>query len=115
MLDMSQRCYCALRTATACAWSPDASVRSLSGTAQLAPGDWVLMFTDGIKEARNTDGEEFGMDCLLAATNDNLARNAEEVRGQILEALKNHSRGVLQSDDVTLMVAHVSGTRAANG
>jgi phosphoserine phosphatase RsbU/P len=80
------------------------------GTAQLEPGDWLLMFTDGVTEARNTDGEEFGTDRLLAAMNGNRGRNAEEVRAQILNTLKNHSRGVLQSDDVTLIVAHVLRT-----
>jgi sigma-B regulation protein RsbU (phosphoserine phosphatase) len=73
------------------------------------------MFSDGITEARNTEGEEFGIARLLAAMEGNLARNAEEVRGQILDALKNHSRGVSQSDDVTLIVAHVLGTWVANG
>jgi serine phosphatase RsbU (regulator of sigma subunit) len=73
------------------------------------------MFTDGITEARNTEDEEFGIDRLLAAMDGNLARNAEEVRGQILDALRNHSRRVLQSDDVTLIVAHALETRAANG
>jgi len=91
------------------------SMPALQSTAQLEPGDWLLMFTDGITEARNTEGEEFGIDRLLAAMDGNLARNAEEVRGQILDALRNHSRGVLQSDDVTLIVAHALETRAANG
>jgi sigma-B regulation protein RsbU (phosphoserine phosphatase) len=91
------------------------SMPALQSTAQLEPGDWLLMFTDGITEARNTAGEEFGIDRLLAAMDGQFARNAEDVRGQILDALKNHSRGVLQSDDVTLIVAHALETRATNG
>jgi sigma-B regulation protein RsbU (phosphoserine phosphatase) len=91
------------------------SIPALQSAVRLEPGDWLLMFTDGITEARNMDGEEFGRNRLLAAMDSNLDSSAEEVRDHILDALRNHSRGLSQSDDVTLIVAHVLGTQASNG
>ena len=91
------------------------SIPALQSTVRLEPGDWLLMFTDGITEARNIDDEEFGRNRLLAAMGSNVDRSAEEVRDQILDGLRNHSRGLSQSDDVTLIVAHVLGERASNG
>jgi serine phosphatase RsbU (regulator of sigma subunit) len=91
------------------------SIPALQSAVQLEPGDWLLMFTDGITEARNMEGEEFGTAGILAAMDRNAGRSAEEVREQILDAVRNHSRGLLQSDDVTLIVAHVLGTQSSNG
>jgi serine phosphatase RsbU (regulator of sigma subunit) len=91
------------------------SIPALQSAVQLDPGDWLLIFTDGITEARNTDDEEFGTDRLLAAMDGNRDRRAEEALDQILAALSNHSRGVPQSDDVTLIAAHVLQAQAANG
>jgi serine phosphatase RsbU (regulator of sigma subunit) len=77
------------------------SIQALQSAVQLEPGDWLLMFTDGITEARNMDGEEFGTTGILAAMDSNAGRSAEDVRERILDAVRNHSRGLLQSDDVT--------------
>jgi serine phosphatase RsbU (regulator of sigma subunit) len=90
------------------------SIPALQSAAQLDPGDWLLIFTDGITETRNTDDEEFGTDRLLAAMNGSRDRSAEDILNQILAALSNHSRGLPQSDDVTLIAAHVLQAQAAN-
>jgi sigma-B regulation protein RsbU (phosphoserine phosphatase) len=76
-------------------------------TLQLVPGDWLLIFTDGITEALNERGEEFGRERLLAVIARNLAGTAAEMRDAILAELSGHSRGISQSDDVTLIAAHV--------
>lgn len=76
-------------------------------SVQLDRGDWLLIFTDGITEARNESAEEFETERLLSALDGNFERTAEEMRDRILAELKSYSRGLLQSDDVTLIAAHV--------
>jgi phosphoserine phosphatase RsbU/P len=80
---------------------------ALQESLQLAPGDWLLIFTDGITEALNEKEEEFGRERLLAVIARNFDRPAEEMRDAILAELGGHSRGLPQSDDVTLIAAHV--------
>jgi sigma-B regulation protein RsbU (phosphoserine phosphatase) len=83
------------------------SLLPLQSSVQLFPGDWLLIFTDGITEAPDANGEEFGSERVLAAMARNLDRTADEMRDAILDELRSHSRGVVQADDVTLIVARV--------
>jgi phosphoserine phosphatase RsbU/P len=80
---------------------------ALQTSLQLAPGNWLLIFTDGMIEARNEDGEEFGEQRLLTVITQNCERTAEEMRNAILAELSVHSRGRVQADDVTLIAARV--------
>lgn len=83
------------------------AIPALQTSLQLDPGDWLLIFTDGITEALNTHGEEFGTERITAIMHANLSQTAETACDEILAALKNHSQGLPQSDDVTLITAHV--------
>jgi sigma-B regulation protein RsbU (phosphoserine phosphatase) len=74
---------------------------------RLVPGDWLAIFTDGITEAADENGEEFGRERLVAAMDRNLEQTAEEMRARILADLRAHSRGVPQMDDVTLITARI--------
>jgi serine phosphatase RsbU (regulator of sigma subunit) len=71
---------------------------------KLAPGDTLLLYTDGVTEALNAEGEEFGEERLLEA-----ARQHRELSPpELLAAVADHARGFSpheQSDDVTLIVA----------
>ncbi|MEE8105723.1 MAG: PP2C family protein-serine/threonine phosphatase [Planctomycetota bacterium] len=76
-------------------------------TITLRPGDQVLFFTDGITEARNADGEFFGVEGI-----DSVLMKCQEVaqglKTAIVEALEKHTAGVAAEDDVTLLVARIS-------
>ena len=74
-------------------------------TAQLQPGDKLLLCTDGITEAENAQLEEFGEDRLLAAARD---RNATALDTQ--RAVMQHVAAFCNShfrDDATLLVLRV--------
>lgn len=76
------------------------------GSAQLCAGDRVLLYTDGITEARNSAGEEFGEARLLGLLNDHRAWSADELQANILEVVAEFS-GHHWQDDATLLVLAV--------
>jgi serine phosphatase RsbU (regulator of sigma subunit) len=74
--------------------------------ADLEPGDAILLYTDGVTEARTADGEQFGLDRLT----DLLEREAaseqppEEILRRLVRALLDYEPGGLR-DDATLLLA----------
>src|SRR5216684_937992 len=76
------------------------------GSAQLCPGDRVVLFTDGVTEARNAAGEEFGEARLLRLLEDHRALSADDLQAKILAAAGEFSGGRWQ-DDATLLVLAV--------
>ncbi len=71
---------------------------------QLEPGDLLALYTDGITEAHNGDGKEFGEDLLI----DNLCRYRTQTCQHAVEAITEEVRKVNptdQHDDITLIVA----------
>ena len=77
------------------------------GSAQLAPGDRVILFTDGVTEATSPEGEEFGEARLLGLLEQNRASSAEELQKRILDAAAAFSGGHWY-DDITILVLAVS-------
>jgi serine phosphatase RsbU (regulator of sigma subunit) len=75
-----------------------------SGSATLAPGDWVVIFTDGVVEAVNTAGEEYGEQRLLAT----IAAGATQTPGQLLQrimgSLDVFVGNTPQHDDMTCLL-----------
>jgi sigma-B regulation protein RsbU (phosphoserine phosphatase) len=71
---------------------------------KLAPGDTLVMYTDGITEARSAEGEEFGEKRLL----DTLRSYCHLPVGQLLQAVvgavQKFTSGE-QQDDITLVIA----------
>ena len=84
-----------------------AVVRPETGRIQLEPGDRVVIFSDGVTEAMNRAGEEFGrvrLEALIVAA---AARTAADLRDAILAGLRAHTDGCPQSDDVTFIAGVV--------
>jgi len=69
----------------------------------LAPGDRVVLFTDGLTEARNEAGEEFGETRLLEAALRHRACSAPALQARLTAAVGAFTGGALQ-DDATLIV-----------
>jgi serine phosphatase RsbU (regulator of sigma subunit) len=76
----------------------------------LEPGDTVLLYTDGIIEARSTDGEPFGLDRLtdLAARAVADKLPAPETTRRLVHAILGHQADQLQ-DDATVLLAQWHG------
>ncbi|MBN1345577.1 MAG: SpoIIE family protein phosphatase [Phycisphaerae bacterium] len=78
-------------------------------TMTLAPGDTILLYTDGVTEALS-DRDELFSDRRLAEGVGALSwRSPKELIGGILDEVRRFSRGVPQSDDITMLAVTFRG------
>ena len=73
-------------------------------TIYLKAGDFLVMFTDGVSEAMNKNGEEYGEPRLEEVLNNVRGKPAQEVLDAIHLDVKRHTGDFSQSDDITLLV-----------
>jgi phosphoserine phosphatase RsbU/P len=80
------------------------------GTVPLAPGDLVVMYSDGISEAMNERQELFGDKPLQDLIAQHHTLSANDLKDLIIEAVRNHQSTAPQADDMTVVVIRrVSG------
>lgn len=77
----------------------------------LQPGDRLLLFTDGVDEARGRDGSFFGMRRLAdtVATRSASREPTPEIMRRLMHAVLEHQQGRLQDDATTLFVEWLTG------
>ena len=80
---------------------------------RLEPGDSLLLFTDGISEARDLSGQEYGIGGLSRAAGDRHGWASKDLVAACLEDVERYSAGVRQADDQTLMAVHLAQSSAA--
>ena len=85
-----------------------------SVSAALEPGDRVLMVTDGVLEAADSEGEPFGMERLKPFLEENSMLSADDFADALLNRLVEWS-GTGQDDDITLLVIDVAGSSEGAG
>ena len=84
---------------------PFADVRLHEATTVLGPGDALVLYTDGVTEARR-DGVMFGDERLSTLLSGLAGRPADEIAGSVEEAVVRHHGGPLD-DDLALLVVRV--------
>jgi serine phosphatase RsbU (regulator of sigma subunit) len=72
--------------------------------ADLAAGDILVLYTDGITEAEDLQGEEFGLERLSAVVRRDSSLSAEELMKNIFQSAQDFCQGVGFNDDATLLV-----------
>jgi serine phosphatase RsbU (regulator of sigma subunit) len=73
-------------------------------STELRPGDKLLVFTDGVVDARNPAREQFGMKRLRQAVREACASTGPDLLRHVLEATETFADGVEFGDDLTAMV-----------
>ena len=79
------------------------------GERQLTPGDTIVVFSDGIAEALNVEGEDFGEQRIREAVEPRINEPVEKILERLLGALEQFTRGIPQADDLTAVVVRYLG------
>src|SRR5205807_809411 len=78
-----------------------------TATVRLGPGDAILLFTDGVTEAMNTAGDQFGPEGVRRAVGEDAAPAGPltplHLVRRVAEAVRRYGRGRPPSDDVALV------------
>jgi len=75
---------------------------------KLGNDDLIVMFTDGVNEARNKNKQEYSDERLESIIFENRDKQAWEIKDTIIEDLKNFTRDCEQYDDITLITIKVN-------
>ncbi len=73
-------------------------------TMRLAAGDCLALFSDGVTDAENEAGEQFGEERLIDVLRSTGAQPAEMIVARVFEAIDEFAGGTPQFDDITLLV-----------
>lgn len=89
---------------------PSATVMGLPGSQasepialELEPGDRFYAFTDGIFEASNQKGEEFGMEYVIRSFHNLSEKPLQETLDKVYESAQEFTSTPHQQDDITLL------------
>ena len=74
------------------------------GRTQLQANDVLVIYSDGVSEAQNPEGEEFGTERLYDVVSRNMDASAAGIRDRIEAALTKWSQGTPAADDITLVI-----------
>ena len=74
---------------------------------QLDPGDVLIVFSDGVSEAIDVAGEEFGDDRIISCVKARLHLEPAALLDHLLAAVREFSAGTVQRDDVTGLIVRV--------
>jgi serine phosphatase RsbU (regulator of sigma subunit) len=77
------------------------------GEQELFPGDVLALYTDGVTEASNEQGEEFGERCLIESLQQHRDLPCQALLTAIVDCVRRFSFQE-QSDDITAIVAKFS-------
>jgi len=76
---------------------------------RLSPGDTILLYTDGVSEALDGSGQEYGIDRLAKLLVGHPARDPSDLLASCLRDLKTFRSSAEPADDVTLMAVRRVG------
>src|SRR5262245_27713526 len=73
-------------------------------TVTMAPGDTLIVFSDGVSEAMSASGEEYGESRIVAVAEKQAGAAPAELLQALFADVRAFARGAAQSDDITAMV-----------
>ncbi len=73
-------------------------------TVKLNPGDWLIVFSDGVSEAMSASGDEYGEGRIVTVVERNTFLEPQQLLETLFADVRDFTRGAPQSDDITAMV-----------
>jgi serine phosphatase RsbU (regulator of sigma subunit) len=73
-------------------------------TVQLYPGDGVVLYTDGITEAEDINGVQYGLERLCQVLSNNWHKSACEIKQAVIDQVWQHIGKQKVHDDITLLI-----------
>lgn len=70
----------------------------------LRPGEGIVLYTDGVTEAENLEGEQYDLDRLCAVVTQNWEESADAIKDAIINDVRAHIGQQKVFDDITLLV-----------
>ncbi len=67
------------------------------------PGDKLVLYTDGVNEAKDDDGQDFGNENMMAIIRASSEGDSDHVVRTLMEGIAAHRGGAQQSDDITIL------------
>jgi len=80
------------------------SVSYNSSPLQLNPGDVLVVYSDGVTDAENPQGDMFEEERFRQVIQSNASAGVEVLKEKILEALDQFTEGMAQTDDITFVL-----------
>ncbi len=74
------------------------------GNISLLKNDIIIFYTDGVTEAQNDEGQEYGEENLKIVISKNAGKTANLISDDIIESVRTYTKGKSQHDDITLVV-----------
>ena len=81
-------------------------------TITIDPGETLVLYTDGVTEAMNNEGEQFGIQRLHEVFQNSIPADSDEAAEMIFDAVSTFAGGAAQSDDITCLTLRRSETSA---
>ncbi|MCA1625017.1 MAG: SpoIIE family protein phosphatase [Acidobacteria bacterium] len=74
------------------------------GETELQLGEALVIYSDGVSEANNLNGDEFGLDRLIEVVRKNLRASAAGLRDKVESELSAFTQTAPANDDITLVI-----------
>ena len=77
---------------------------SIALAINLQPGDGIVLYSDGITEAKNMDMAQYGLERLCAIVSQNWQQSAEEIKQPVIAYLREFIDGKKQFYAISLLI-----------
>ena len=78
---------------------------------RLEPGDKLFVYTDGVPEAQDPDGNMFQMERMINALNEDPDASPEQILGNVRGSIGRFVREAEQFDDLTMLCLEYKGSQ----
>ena len=75
----------------------------------LSPGESFFLYTDGVNEAMNVDGEQYSNEQLLSQAVKNKEKSPNQIIESVLDSVREHTQAAPQSDDIAMLIIKYNG------